>query len=429
MQEGKITVHDVTRVEGHGDIVLNVKDGKIEELRLEITESPRFFEAMLIGRKWYEATHLTCRICGICSIGHTSASINALENGLGVQVSKQTELLRRVGHAGETLQSHVLHVYFLAAPDLLGVPSVFPLIETHTAVVKRALMLKRLANDICAVIGGRHIHPLSIRVGGFSKIPTKEALMGLRERLLAAVPDLVATVELIASLKLPAFERETEYLALHHPDEYAMLDGDVLRSTSGVDTPLIDYKSRIQEYVVPHSSSKHAEMDTGCYMVGSLARFNVNHAQLRPEAAEAAETLGLKPVCYNPFMNNVAQVVECVHVAYETVDILNQLLDMDLAPEEFEAPIKACRCVGASEVPRGTLFHEYNLDDEGTITSANLMIPTGQNLNNIEQDMHALVPQILDQNEDEIRLALEMLVRAYDPCISCSVHLLEVKFV
>jgi len=243
MQDGKIEVHDVTRVEGHGNIVLNVKAGKIEELRLEITESPRFYEAMLVGRKWYEATHITCRICGICSIGHTSASINSLENGLGVQVSQQTELLRRIAHAGETLQSHLLHVYFLAAPDLLGAPSVFPLIETHADVVKRALRLKRLANDMCAVIGGRHIHPVSMRVGGLSKIPTKEALASLRDRLLEAVPDLQATVELLASLELPAFERETDYLALYHPDEYAMLDGDLIRTANGLEAPVPDYKS------------------------------------------------------------------------------------------------------------------------------------------------------------------------------------------
>ena len=406
-----------------------MQNGKIEELRLEITESPRFFEAMLVGRNWYEATHLTCRICGICSIGHTSASLNALENGLGITPSEQTARLRRVIHAGETLQSHVLHVYFLTAPDLLGVPSVFPLIATHTAVVKRALMLKRLANDICAAIGGRHVHPCSMRVHNFSKVPTKEALAGLRDRIIAAVPDVQATVDLISTLKLPDFERETEYMALYHPDEYAMYGGDIIRSTKTGDTPLYDYKSKVQEYVVSHSHAKHAESEHGAYMVGSLARFNLNYEQLRPEAKAAAETLGLKPICYNPYMNNVAQVVEVVHCAFEAVDQINALLDMDLQDEEYEVPLKACRCVGASEVPRGTLYHEYNLDDNGFITSANLIIPTGQNLNNIEQDMHALVPKILDQEPDDIRQALEMLVRAYDPCISCATHLLEVKFV
>ena len=429
MQNGKIEVHEVTRVEGHGNIILNVKEGKIEELRLEITESPRFFEAMLVGRNWYETTHLTCRICGICSIGHTSASLNALENGLGVTPSEQTDRLRRVIHAGETLQSHILHVYFLAAPDLLGVPSVFPLVETHTEVVKRALMLKRLANDICAAIGGRHIHPCSMRLHNFSKVPTKEALAGLRDRIVAAVPDLLATVELVSTLKLPAFERETEYMALYHPDEYAMYDGDLIRSTKTGDTPLYDYKTKIQEYVVSHSHSKHVESEHGAYMVGALARFNINYDQLLPEAKEAAEALGLKPVCYNPYMNTVAQVVECAHVAFEAVAHINALLDMDLVDEEYDVPLKACRCVGASEVPRGTLYHEYNLDDNGFVTSANLIIPTGQNLNNLEQDMHALVPQILEQEPEQIRLALEMLVRAYDPCISCATHLLDVKFV
>jgi coenzyme F420-reducing hydrogenase alpha subunit len=429
MNTGKIEVHEVTRVEGHGNIVLNVKEGKIEELRMEITESPRFFEAMLVGRNWYEATHLTCRICGICSIGHTSASLNALENGLGVTPSEQTERLRRVIHAGETMQSHLLHVYFLAAPDLLGVPSVFPLVETHTDVVKRALRLKRLANDICLTIGGRHIHPCSMRIHNFAKVPAKEALADLRDRIVAAVPDLQATVELIASLTLPAFERETEYLALHHPDEYAMYDGDIIRSTKTGDTPLYDYRTKIQEYVVSHSHAKHAESELGAYMVGALARCNVNFDQLRPEAKAAAEAMGLKPICYNPFMNNVAQIVECVHCALAAVDHLNVLLDMDLVDEEYEVPLKACRCVGASEVPRGTLYHEYNLDEQGFITSANLIIPTAQNLNNLEHDMHALVPQILEQDREEIRQTLEVLVRAYDPCISCATHLLEVKFV
>jgi coenzyme F420-reducing hydrogenase alpha subunit len=430
MQNGKIEVHEVTRVEGHGNIILNVKEGKIEELRLDITESPRFFEAMLVGRNWYEATHLTCRICGICSIGHSSASINALENGLGVEPSELTMRLRRVCHAGETLQSHVLHVYFLAAPDLLGVPSVFPLVETHTDVVKRALKLKRLANDICGTLVGRHIHPCSMRIKAFPKLPSKESLAALRDRIVAAVPDLQATVDLVATLPLPAFERETEYVSLYHPGEYAMYGGQIIRSSTGPDTPLYDYLDKVQEYVVPHSLSKHVHSETGgAYMVGALARFNNNHAQLRPEALAAAETMGLRPPCYNPYMNSVAQVVECVHVALETVNELNALLDMDFVEEDGEVAVKACRCVGASEVPRGILFHEYNLDDDGYITSANLIIPTGQNLNNLEQDMHSLVPQILEQEPENIRQALEMLVRAYDPCISCATHLLEVKFV
>lgn len=429
MKDGKIEVHHVTRVEGHGNIVLNVKEGKIEELRLEIVESPRFFEAMLIGRNWYETTHLTCRICGICSVGHTSASINALENGLGITPSEQTLKLRKVMHAGETLESHVLHLYFLAAPDFLGAPSVFPLIETHAEVVKRALKLKRLANDMCCVIAGRHIHPCSMKVKTFPKLPTKEALADLRDRLVEAKADLQATVELFASLDMPDFERETEYLALYHPDEYAMYQGDVIRSTKGTETVVPEYWSKLQEFVVPHSTAKHAETEYGAYMVGALARYNNNHEQLRPQAQEAAEALGLKPICYNPFMNNVAQVVECVHVAGEAIDHLNDLLDMDLVDEDPTVEVKACRCIGASEVPRGTLYHDYTLDDDGYVTAANLIIPTNQNLNNCEQDMHALVPQILDKSEDEIRLLLEMLVRAYDPCISCSVHLLEVKFV
>jgi sulfhydrogenase subunit alpha len=429
MSDVKVSVEEVTRVEGHGNIVLNVKEGKIEELRLEITESPRFFEAMLLGRNWHEATHLTCRICGICSIGHTTASLNALENGLGIKPSELTVLLRKFAYFGETIQSHVLHAYFLVAPDLVGAPSVLPLVKTHTEVVLRALKLKRLANDMCAVIAGRHIHPCNMRVKAFPKLPRKDDVRAVRDRIAEAVPDLQATVDLLKTLPLPQFERDTEYVALYEPSEYALYKGDIIRSTKNGDTPLRDYKQQVREFVVSHSHAKHVQSESGPYMVGALARFNINHAQLHPAAKQAAEELGLRPVCYNSFYNTVAQVVECVHSAYEAIAVADRALDMDWVEEDLTVEVKACRCIGAAEVPRGTLFHDYTLDDNGLITDANLVIPTGQNLNNLETDMHTYVPRILDWQADDIRQFLEMLVRAYDPCISCATHLLKVEFV
>lgn len=429
MPDVHIEVEDVTRVEGHGNIVLNVKEGKIEQLRLEITESPRFYEAMILGRPWYEVTHITCRICGICSIGHTSASLQAVESAMGIEISEQTLIQRQLAFCGETLQSHVLHVYYLVAPDLLGVPSVLPLVETHKDVVVMALRLKRLANDLCAVVAGRHIHPCAMKVKCFPCVPKKEDLAALRKRCVAAMDDLTASVGLLKTLQLPDVERDIEFLSLYHPDEYALYRGTEIVSTKGERVAVRDYKQMIREYVVPHSHAKHCVTERGAYMVGALARYNNNHAQLRPEAQEVAAALGLSPICMNPFMNNIAQVVECVQVTLDAIEYIDRLLDMDLVVEDPTVTVRAGRGVGMADVPRGQLIHDYTFDSDGLITEANLIIPTGQNLNNIEHDMHAFVPGLLGRDREEIRQFLEMLVRAYDPCISCATHLLKVEFV
>jgi coenzyme F420-reducing hydrogenase alpha subunit len=429
MPDVSIEVCDVTRVEGHGNIVLNVKDSKIEELRWEITESPRFFEAMIVGRPWSEVTHITCRICGICSIGHTSASLRAVEDAFDIEISEQTLLMRKIAFFGETLQSHVLHVFYLVAPDLLGAPSVLPLIETHTDVIVMALRLKRLANDLCTVIGGRHIHPMAIKPKCFPHVPKKDDLADLKARLVASMDDYTASVELLKTLTLPDMEREIEFLSLRHPDEYALYRGTEVVSSCGESVPICDYRDIFHEFVVPHSTAKHAATDRGSYMVGALARFNNNYAQLCDGAKGVAEALGLQPVSMNPFMNSIAQVVECVQCTLEAIEVIDRLLDMDLVLEDPTVEVKAGRGIGASDVPRGQLFHDYTFDDDGLITEANLCIPTNQNHNNIEQDMYAFVPRILDWEKDDIRQFLEMLVRAYDPCISCSTHMLKVEFV
>lgn len=429
MKDVKLEIHDVTRVEGHGDIIVDVQAGEIKELKLAITESPRFYEALLLGRKWYEAAHITCRICGICSVGHTSASLQAMESALGVQVSEQTRLLRQLALVGEILQSHYLHVFYLVAPDLLGVPSVLPLVQTHPDVVRMALRLKRLANDICCTVAGRHIHPCALKIKALSHIPRAEDLLALRQRLLDSVADLHTAVKLLQSLPLPQFEREMEFLALYHPQEYAFYRGEVIRSSHGDQTPITDYRRKVREHVVAHSHAKHASTEVGPYMVGALARYNLNHAQLRPEAQEVAAALGLRPVCYNPYFNTVAQVVECAQCTLDGIGYIDRLVALGLHEEDLTVAVRAGRGVGASEVPRGTLYHEYEVDDDGTITDCNLVIPTAQNLSNIEQDMRALVPQLLTRSEQEIALHLEMLVRAYDPCISCATHLLKVEFV
>ncbi len=429
MKDGKINVHYLTRVEGHGNIVVDLKDGAIKELRWEIPEAPRFFEAMVRGQSYADAPHITSRICGICSIGHTVASLQGIESAIGVQPSEQTVLLRKLILHAETVQSHTLHVFYLAVPDLLGVNSVIPLAETHKEALLRAIRLHRLANEWSDLIGGRTTHPINMVVNGFTRLPTPEELRGLRKRITDAIPDLEAWVEIVKTLDIPDFERETEYLALQRDDEYAFYNG-VIASTDGGTTPVPQYREKIKEFVVPHSTAKHARAARESFMVGALARFNNNYDKLSPLARWAAEEMGLKPVCYNPFMNNVAQLVEVAHCLEDSVRIINELLAMGLKEEDRSVEFKGGSTgVGATEVPRGLLIHEYTVDDGGTITGANFVIPTNMNHNNIERDLKALVPRIVDRPKEEITLTLEMLVRAYDPCISCSTHLLNVEFV
>ncbi len=425
-----VNVHYVTRVEGHGNIVVNVKNGELETCELQIVEAPRFFESMLLGRRWDETNLITARICGICAVGHSTASVLATEAAFGIENTEQTELLRRLNVFGENLQSHILHVYFLAAPDFLDAPSVIPLVKTHPEVIKRALKLKKLANDICGVISGRKVHPIAMAPGGFTRIPTADEIRGLKDRLEDARDDMQATVDLFASLDIPDFSRETEYEALYSPDEYAIYRGTELVTTDGDRADLPEYGNIIHESVVERSTAKHVRNKRSSIMVGALARLNNNFDQLHPKAKEAAAKFGLEPVCTNPFHNNTAQVVECVHYIYSGIEVCDALLSRGLRPEFPEVDVKAGRGVGITEVPRGLLVHDYTYDDKGYVTDANLVIPTNQNVKNCEDDFRKIVPEMLpEKSRQEISDTLEMLVRAYDPCISCSVHLLDVKFV
>jgi coenzyme F420-reducing hydrogenase alpha subunit len=422
-----INVHQVTRVEGHGNIILSAKDGKIEELRWEVPESPRFFEAMLRGRYYEDVPLIASRICGICSISHTTASIQTIESAFGIKPSEQTMLLRKLLYNAEMLESHVLHVLFLAAPDFLGVDSVFPLVETHKDVVVMALRLKKLAYNLAEILAGRKTHPISCLVGGFARLPETGELKSIQKRLRDAIVDLDTTVELFKKLSIPDFTRETEYISLKDPKEYAFISGQIASSDAGL-TPAGNYLEVTNEFCVPHSTAKYTKNKRASYMVGALARFNNNHKQLLPRARKAAGELGLKAPCHNPFMITVAQLVESYHVIEDSLNIIDRILARGLEEEDNTVKVKAGRGVGAVEAPRGILFHDYSFDGKGVLTKANCIIPTNQNHNNIQKDMEALVPQILGKSEDEIRLTLEMLVRAYDPCISCSAHLLKVSF-
>jgi len=291
------------------------------------------------------------------------------------------------------------------------------------------LKLKKLGNTITSNVSGRHIHGLSAVLNGFTKLPTPADLKFVKSEIEDAWQDLVDVVDLFATLELPDFERETEYIALKHKDEYGFYDGDIVSNDQPAPTAVEDYRSRIKEHVVDHSSAKHAFSNRSSYSVGALARFNNNAGQLHDEAKDAAGKLGIQAPWYNPFGLSWAQIVETVHCAVDSLHIIDELLTRGIKEEDRSFPVRAGVGVGATEVPRGTLYHEYEIDDKGIITNANLVIPTNQNHASIEDDMRVLVPKILDKSQEDITHMLEMLVRAYDPCISCSAHMLNVEFV
>ena len=428
-----INVNHVTRVEGHGNIVLDVKSGKIEKIQWQVVEAPRFFEAMLRGQHYNELRPITSRICGICSIGHSLASLKATEDALGVTITEQTALLRRLATHAENMQSHILHVGYLAVPDLLSVGSVFPLVGSkHTDTLLKIVRLHRLSNEMSDLVCGRTTHPIRLIVGGFSMVPTEKQLLNLKKRLeegLELASDVASVVHSVAD-KLPAFTRETEYIGLSSDDEYALYDGVIASTDTGKHPAYREYRKVMQEFVVPHSTAKHAKHTRGSYMVGALARFNLNSDKLHPAAKDVAALFGLKAINYNPFMNTIAQLVEFVHDIEDSLQLIDTLLERGVKDEKpVKATVKAGRGVGVVEVPRGILVHDYTLNSEGYCTKANCIIPTNQNHANIQLDMEELVPQILNRPEKEIELTLEMLVRAYDPCISCSTHYLDVTFV
>lgn len=426
----KIAESHVTRVEGHGNIVVDVNDGNIKKVEWQVPEAPRFFEAMVVGRKYTELATITSRICGICSIGHTCASLKATEAALGIKISQTTRVLRELLIHGETMQSHILHVGYLVAPDLFKVGSVLSLIETHRDIVLLIVRLHRLANEMCDIIGGRTTHPVRAKVGYFTMLPTKKELEELKKRLTEAIADLKLLADTFASVsdRFPAFVRETEYLSLTDENEYAFYGGQITTTDIADPVSVAKYREVVNEFVVPQSTAKYGKFNRDSFMVGALARYNNNHKQLTSLCKEVAEKVGLKGINYNPYMNNAAQLVECVFAAERSIDHINWLLDKELKPEKPE--IKACagRGIGAVEVPRGILFHDYNYSEDGLCVAANCVIPTNLNHNNIQKDFEKMVPEMLHIGEKDLQFNLEMLVRAYDPCISCSAHLLDVEF-
>lgn len=431
MSQVEINVEHLTRVEGHGNIIMNAKNGRVEKVQWQVSEAPRFFESFVRNRPWDELSFLTSRICGICSIGHSLTSLKATEAAMDIPISEQTAVLRRLALHAENMQSHILHVGYLVAPDLFKVGSVFPLVKNHKDAVLAIVKLHKLANELSTLVCGRTTHPITLIPGGFSWIPSERQLREYQEHLKAVLPtcEAVGQVILDNADKLPKFTRETEYIGLTTDEEYALYDG-VIGSTDTGTHPIEEYETVVNEFIVPQSTAKYCKHNRESYMVGALARFNLNSEQLHKNAAAWAKKFKLQAVNYNPFMNNIAQLVEYIHSVEDGIHLIDTLLDRGVdRNEKPQVKVKAGRGIGAVEVPRGILFHDYTYNDQGICTKANCVIPTNQNHNNIQCDMEAFAPTLLDKPEQDIELNLEMLVRAYDPCISCSTHYLDVTFV
>jgi coenzyme F420-reducing hydrogenase alpha subunit len=419
----QIAVEPVARVEGHGNIKIRVKNGKLAECTWEVVETPRFFEKMFQGLSIETAPLLAARVCGICSISHALASSRAIERGLGIEIPDMAKKVRLLAKHAETLQSHALHLFFLVAPDLLGVGSVIPLMDTHPQLIEIATKIKGYANQASDLFAGRTSHPMAFKIGGMTQRPRRSQLINLRDDLAETAPYLWDALEAFKSFSLPNFTRETEYVSLGANDGYPFVGGDLI-SSDGIHMSEDDYRAMTNEYTVDHSTSKFARLSRESFAVGALARFNNNFEYLHPTARQVAVDLGMQPRIDNPYYHNLAQLIECFHIIYESIEMIDELIDSTDYEVATPYEIRAFEGVSAIEAPRGILYHYYKVDKNGLIERADCVIPTGQNHANIQLDLENLVEQMSakGKNEDEISLAAQMLVRAYDPCISCSVH-------
>jgi coenzyme F420-reducing hydrogenase alpha subunit len=431
----KIDVHHVTRVEGHGNIAVDITDGTIKKCQWQVPEAPRFFEAMVRGRSYEDIQTIVSRICGICSITHSLAATKAVEDALSLEVSEQADTLRILMHYSEQLQSHSLHVGYLVAPDLFDAPSVVPLVPKATDTVKTIIRVHRVANQWSDLIAGRTTHPVTLTPGGLTAIPNETKLRELQETLKKTIPDLKTIAEVVLSVadKLPKFERDTEYVSLVQkaPPTYTFYHGDITSTDLNGDDPvhIREWQSVANEYVSEQSTAKWCKWHRDSYAVGALARFNNNAELLSPLAKDVAKMFGLKKGSCNPFMNNIAQIVECAHIVETSIEMIDKLLTKGLKDEKIKVSPKAGTGTGCVEAPRGILFHTYEFDKKGNCTAADICIPTNQNHANIQHDFEKFVPEFMHLGEDGLRHAMEMLVRSYDPCISCSTHMLNIKFI
>jgi coenzyme F420-reducing hydrogenase alpha subunit len=420
-----IEVPALARVEGEGGLYIGLENGKAVEIRLDIYEPPRFFEGFLKNRFLQEVPDITARICGICPVAYQMSSAYALENALGVKVSQQVRALRRLMYCGEYIESHALHIYLLQAPDMLGKQSALELAAEEPEVVKDALRLKKIGNDLLKAIGGRSVHPVNVCVGGFYSWPDEKAIKDLLPDLEWGLNAALDTVKFALTLPYPYLEIDYEFVALHHPDEYGVIEGDVL-SSNGRKLSIEEYENGYIEEHVRHSNALHSRtVDSNTYLVGPLARLNLNHEQLLPNAKQALRESGIQLPLRNPYKSLFARAIELVHFYEEAIQLVKEY--QPSGPAHVELKFREGEGAGATEAPRGLLYHRYKIDGSGMIQFAKITPPTAQNLPRIEADLFALTPRIVKMPEAEAVLTAEHLVRAYDPCISCATHFLKLK--
>ncbi|MBW2000081.1 MAG: Ni/Fe hydrogenase subunit alpha [Deltaproteobacteria bacterium] len=420
-----IKVDYLARVEGEGGLTIKVRGDEVTEARLDIFEPPRFFEAFLRGRHYSEAPDITARICGICPVAYIMSSIQAMESGFDVRVDDRIRYLRKLLYFGEWIESHTLHIYMLHAPDFLGYQDAIQLASDYPEVVKRGLELKRIGNHLLTVIGGREIHPINVKAGGFYRTPRKQELDGLVDQLKWARDAARETVRWVATFPFPAFEQDYEFVALRHPEEYAIIEGDLV-SNKGLNIPIHEFENYFEEQQVQHSTSMHAVIKgRGPYHVGPLARFNLNFDRLTPLAREAAQEVGLRPGCENPFKSIIARAIETLHACDEALHVIQSYE----APDEpfVEITPRAMVGYGCTEAPRGILWHRYEVDDQGTILDARIIPPTAQNQKTMERDLLGFAKRNIHLPQDKLTWMCEQVIRNYDPCISCSCHFLKLK--
>lgn len=424
MVDRTIVYDYISRVEGQGSLEVKISDGKAIDAKLEIFEAPRFFEAFLRGRRALELPELTSRICGICPIAHTITAAKAVENALEVSLDERTIALRKALALSGIMQSHALHIYFLAAPDFLGYPSAIAASKNLMDVVRRGFRLKKTANMVSEYIGGRAVHPVTLTVGGFSRPPPAERLDEVVKALDSAVEDAFETVKLVSGFKYPEFEPNHINVALSSNDGYAITEG-VAKTSSGEYFDAREYRKHVSEEQVPHSNTKRAMLKkNSSFEVGPVARFNLNYESLCDRAKEAAEAAGLKPPVRNPFKSTVVRAVEIVQAVEEMRNILKE--GANVPPLKKPRPRQSTGAA-LTEAPRGLLYHSYALDRDSNVLSADIVTPTAHNSWRVEEDVFDLVPSVASMDDEALKNLLGMLVRAYDPCISCSVHAFTIK--
>lgn len=420
-----IKVDYLARVEGEGSLYVKIKDDKVEDVKFKIFEPPRFFEAFLRGREYKEAPDITARICGICPIAYQMSAVTAMEQAFGMKVDGQLRALRRLIYCGEWIESHMLHVYMLHAPDFLGYEDAIQMAKDYPEAVQRGLRLKKVGNDLMTIVGGREIHPINVRVGGFYKAPDKEKFKAITEELKWARDAAVETVKFVSALKFPDFERDYEFVALRHPSEYPLFEGHLV-SNKGLDIEIKNYEQHFAEEHAKHSNALHSVLKArGAYFVGPLARYSLNHDRLTPLAQQTAKEAGLGKTCTNPFKSIIVRSVETAWACEEALRIIKEYERPDKSYVEAN-PRAAVGC-GCSEAPRGICYHRYHLDDNGIILDAKIVPPTSQNQKTIEGDLAEFVPTHLMLSDEKLTWQCEQAVRNYDPCISCATHFLKLE--